>query len=92
MMSYQKIAGTMGIVAGIGIAATAAVAQTLDCTAFKPQPNGRWSPTREVTITGPGGTATIGPEMRIAPNAIFAGLPVVELLEKQCRGAPPKGR
>jgi hypothetical protein len=90
MRSFQVITGAGIIVASAGLAATVVFAQTLDCAAFKPQPNGRWSPTREVTITGPGGTATIGPEMRIAPGAMFAGLPIVELLEKQCKGAPLK--
>jgi hypothetical protein len=91
MKRFQLIAGALGILGTIsGLDAPPVLAQTLDCAAFKPQPNGRWSPTREVTITGPGGTATIGPEMRIAPGAIFAGLPVAELLEKQCKGTPPK--
>jgi hypothetical protein len=90
MKPYHAIAGVLGILVNVGLGAPAVLAQNLDCTAFAPQPNGRWSPTREVTITGPGGTATIGPEMRIAPTAIFAGLPIAELLEKQCKRASPK--
>lgn len=62
-----------------------AQAPKLNCAQFNHNPNGSWSPTVPVTISGPNGSVQIGPGASFNPGAVMAGLDLAALLNEQCK-------
>jgi len=59
--------------------------QTVPCDAFQKNPNGTWSPTRQVTITlTNGGSISIGPGVSFGSGVQFAGIDLYSLLQQNC--------
>jgi len=59
--------------------------QTIPCNAFQKNPDGSWSPTRQVTISGPNGQGTMNPGVSFRPGVAFMGIDMATALEQQCR-------
>ena len=61
-------------------------APSIPCDAFQKEPNGLWSPTRQVTISSPDGSMkiSIGPGASFGPGVRFAGLDLYTMLEQNC--------
>jgi hypothetical protein len=64
-----------------------AQAQTVPCDAFQRNPNGTWSPTRQITITLPNnsGQISLGPGVSFGSGVRFGGIDLYSLLEQNCR-------
>jgi hypothetical protein len=66
------------------------------CDAFKKNPDGSWSPVRQVVIAGPTGHVTVSPARSFWPAVAYMGIDLGSRLEQQCkrhgaaraRGAP----
>jgi hypothetical protein len=58
---------------------------SVPCDAFHKNENGTWSPTRQVTITSPNGSISIGPGVSFGSGVQFAGINLYVLLEQNCR-------
>jgi len=57
------------------------------CDAFVKNADGSWSAVREIAIPAAGRTYNIRSGSRFRPGAAFAGLDMVEMIEKECPGA-----
>jgi hypothetical protein len=66
----------------------AAPAPVLDipCDGFARNPDGSWTPTRDVNIPDPGGggVVTVGSAVSFRPGVPFRGLDLADVLERQC--------
>ena len=58
----------------------ASAQQTLNCSDFKKNPDGSWSPVRPVTLNG----VTMGPGVSFNPGVSFGGVDLASILNKQC--------
>ena len=56
------------------------------CDAFVQNPDGSWTPTRDVNIAIPGGrdVVTVGPAASFRPGATIRGFDLAAALEQQC--------
>lgn len=62
------------------------VSATFPCDAFVKNPDGSWTPTRDVNIAMPNGgdVLTVGPAASFRPGAAVRGFDLAALLEQQC--------
>jgi hypothetical protein len=65
-------------------AQTAPETPTLACADFQHNPDGSWSPRREVTIRYPNGIVSLGPEISFPAGGSYMGLPLAQMLNRQC--------
>jgi hypothetical protein len=61
-----------------------ATAQQLDCADFKQNDQGKWAPTRAVTLVIGGTTINLQPGVAFEKGDILNGVDASELLEQQC--------
>jgi hypothetical protein len=59
----------------------ASFAQTLNCSDFKLNDNGSWSPVRAIQI----GSVTMGPGVSFTPGVQFGGVDLATILNQKCR-------
>ena len=66
----------------------APLSKTFPCDAFVKNPDGSWTPTRDVNIVMPNGgdVLTVGSTVSFHPGKAVRGLDVAALLEQQCPG------
>jgi len=56
----------------------------LPCEAFRKNPDGSWTTTKQVTIEGPSGKVVLAPGQTFREGAQFMGLDLASLLNEQC--------
>jgi hypothetical protein len=79
---------TLGIVLLPGLpTATQVQPQTtlVPCDAFRKNPDGSWSPVRQVVIAGPNGPVTVNPGTSYWVGVAFMGIDLASRLEQQCK-------
>jgi hypothetical protein len=59
-------------------------ASSFNCSDFHRNPDGSWISVRDVTISGPSGSASYHPYAFFPPHVAFVGLDVADILEQQC--------
>ena len=69
-------------------AQTAPGANTLKCVDFRRNPDGSWSPMREVTIRYPNGIVSLGPPASFPASGTYMGLPLAQMLNQKCAVHP----
>jgi hypothetical protein len=57
---------------------------TLTCNDFQRNTDGSWSPTHDLTIRRAGLIVTIKPGESFGPGVTIIGLPLADMLDKQC--------
>jgi hypothetical protein len=57
----------------------------IDCSQFRHNDDGSWSPLVPVRITGPNGSVQIGPGVSFREGVAFMGIDLAALLDQQCR-------
>ena len=55
------------------------------CDAFQKNPDGSWSPVRQVVIAGPNGQVTVSPGASFWSGVAYMGIDLASRLEQQCR-------
>ena len=55
------------------------------CDAFKKNPDGSWSPVRQVVIAGPNGHVTVNPARSFWPGVAYMDIDLGSRLEQQCK-------
>jgi hypothetical protein len=69
-----------------------ALAQTLDCTQFRHNEDGSWTPISMLTVTGPGANGATGSgyggQIYVRPR-VFVGIDLATKLNRQCL---PRGK
>ena len=55
------------------------------CDPFQKNPDGSWSPLRQVVIAGPNGPVTVSPGMSFWSGVAFMGIDLALRLEQQCK-------
>jgi hypothetical protein len=69
----------------IAMISTTAHAQQLDCADFVRNPDGSWSPARQMTIPNlNGGRVSMGPGVTFKEGAKFVGVDLGAILDRQC--------
>jgi len=72
---------------------TAADAQELDCADFHRNPDGSWSPSRQMTIPNlNGGRVSMGPGVTFKAGEKFVGVDLGAVLDRQCPRVDAAGR
>jgi hypothetical protein len=67
------------------IISTAAHGQQLDCADFQRNPDGSWSPLRQMTIPNlNGGRVSMGPSVTFKEGTKFVGVDLGSILNRQC--------
>jgi hypothetical protein len=81
LASFQSAAETAPPAEG-----PAPLSKTFPCDAFVKNPDGSWTPTRDVNIVMPNGgdVLTVGSAASFHPGKEIRGLDVAALLERQC--------
>jgi hypothetical protein len=83
LMAFQAAAETAPPAQG-----PAPLSKTFPCDAFVKNPDGSWTPTRDVNIALPSDrdVVTVGPAVSFLPGKAIRGLDLAALLEQQCPG------
>lgn len=61
------------------------LAQTIDCSNFRHNEDGSWTPVSQFTITNQNGSqVSMGPGVSFRPGVQFSGIDLATLLNQQC--------